>query len=245
MNADKCKLLVTKADENVSLKVDGHLIKGNKSVKLLGVKIDNQLDFNDHVSMIYKKASLKLHALARVSQFMNKDKLKVLMKAFIQSQFGYCQLIWMFHGRVLNNKINRLHERALRLVYKDNISTFDQLLIMDNSFTVHHRNVQNLAIELYKVQNNLSPDFMKSIFKITHGRYDLRNDSSFETSNIKTVHYGSETLSFRGPQIWKIIPEDIKNSSNLQEFKRKIKQWTPIGCKCRICKMFIFNLGFL
>ena len=73
MNPDKCKLLVTKADEDVSLEVDGHNIKGSKSVKLLGVKIDNQLNFNDHVSMIYKKANLKLHALARVACFMNKD----------------------------------------------------------------------------------------------------------------------------------------------------------------------------
>ena len=245
MNADKCKLLVTKADEDVSLEVDGHVIIGCKSVKLLGVKIDNQLNFDDHVSMIYKKASLKLHALARIARFMNTDKLKVLMKAFIQSQFGYCQLTWMFHGRILNNKINRLHERALRLVYKDNFLTFEQLLSIDNSFTVHHRNVQNLAIELYKVQNDLSPNFMKSIFKITTCRYDLRGASSFETNNIRTVYYGSETLSFRGPQIWKIVPEDIKNSTNLHEFKRKIKQWTPSACKCRICKTYIPNLGFL
>ena len=151
----------------------------------------------------------------------------------------------MFHGRVLNNKINRLHERALRLVYKDNISTFEQLLIIDNSFTVHHRNVQNLAIELYKVQNDLAPKFMNSIFKLTNNRYNLRGDSSFETSNIRTVCYGSETLSFRGPQIWNIIPDEIKGSKDITEFKRKIKHWTPTGCKCRICKTYIFNLGFL
>ena len=118
MNADKCKLLITNNDENVSLTVDGHNIEGNKIVKLLGIKIDNQLNFNDHVSSIYKKASLKLHALARVSKFMTHEKLRVLMKAFVESQFGYCPLIWMYHSRVLNNKINKLHERALRLVYK-------------------------------------------------------------------------------------------------------------------------------
>ena len=68
MNADKCKLLVTNSDENVSLVVDGHKIKGNKTVKMLGIKIDNQSNFNDHVSSIYKKASLKLHAFARFSR---------------------------------------------------------------------------------------------------------------------------------------------------------------------------------
>ena len=73
----------------------------------------------------------------RVAHFMNKDKLKTLMKAFIESQFAYCPLIWMFHSRELNNKITKLHERALRLVYSDHISTFDELT--DESLTVHHR----------------------------------------------------------------------------------------------------------
>ena len=119
LKGDKCKLLVSNNDENTSLVIDGHRVTGQRNVKLLGIKIDNILDFNDDVSMIYKKASHKLHALARISPFMNKNKFRVLMKVFIESQFGYCPLIWMFHSRKLNNKIYRLHERALRLVYKN------------------------------------------------------------------------------------------------------------------------------
>ena len=74
---------------------------------------------------------------------------RVLMKSFIESQFGYCSLIWMFHGYGLNNKINRLHEGSLRIVYKDNNSSPKDLLKKDNSSTVHHRNIQLLAIELF------------------------------------------------------------------------------------------------
>ena len=116
------------------------------------------------------KASLKLHALARISPFMNKHKLRILMKAFIESQFGHFPLIWMFHSRTLNNKINRLHER---LVYKDNKSSFQQLLPMDNSFTIHNRNLQKLATEMFKVKNNLSPSFMKSIFPLSRKTYTM------------------------------------------------------------------------
>ena len=72
------------------------------------------------------------------------------MKAFIESQFGYCPLVWMFHSRSLNNKINRIHERALRITYNDKSSNFQELLDKDNSVTIHHRNIRTLAIEIYK-----------------------------------------------------------------------------------------------
>ena len=74
------------------------------------------------------------------------------MKAFIESQFNYCPLIWMDHSRSVNNKINHLHERSLRIVCKDNISSFEDLLKKDRSFTIHQRDIQSLATELFKVK---------------------------------------------------------------------------------------------
>ena len=74
------------------------------------------------------------------------------MKSFIEIQFGYCPLVWMFHGRKLNRKINHLHKRSLRIVYRDDISSFHELLEKDHSFTIHQKNIQSLAIELYKIK---------------------------------------------------------------------------------------------
>ena len=93
MNADKCQLLVTRQSDNISTIIDGQSITCSKSVKLLGVNIDNNLDFSEHVSNICKKVSKKLHALRRVAHCMNKVKLRIIMKAFIESQFGYCPLV--------------------------------------------------------------------------------------------------------------------------------------------------------
>ena len=76
---------------------------------------------------------------------MNKEKLRILAR---ESQFGYCPLIWMFHNRTLNNKINRLHGRTLRLVYNDHDSSFEELLLIDNSLTIHERDIQKLATEM-------------------------------------------------------------------------------------------------
>ena len=79
---------------------------------------------------------------------MTQDKLKLVMKTFM-SQFNYCSLVWMFHSRMLNTKINKLHKMALRLVYKNDSLTFQELLELDNSFTVHERNLPKLATEMY------------------------------------------------------------------------------------------------
>ena len=167
------------------------------------------------------------------------------MNDFITSQFGYSPLVWMFHSRGLNNRINKIHEKALRLVYSDNQSTFSELLIKDSSMTIHERNLQPLAIEVYKTINNLSPVIMKGIFDVKNIPYNLRSTSILCTRNVRTVKNGFNTLSFRGPKIWALVPNYIRISKTLQEFKCKIRKWKSVGCDCNICKVYIPNLGFL
>ena len=107
------------------------------------------MKFDERVNNLCKKACKKLNALVRLTPFMNADKKRMIMKAFIESQFGYCPLVWMFHSRSLNNKINRIHERALRITYNDKSLSFQNLLEKDNCFTIHHRNIKILATETY------------------------------------------------------------------------------------------------
>ena len=126
----------------------------------------------------------------------------------------------MFHSRKLNNKINRLYERALRLVYKNSTLSFNELLTINNSFTVHQRNLQQLATKMFKIINDLTPRFMKSIFPLSSNHYTLRKPT-FQTDNFETVRYGSETLAFRYPLIWESVHIDIKNSTTLAVFKQK------------------------
>ena len=245
LNEDKCHMIITNHSNDLSAMIGNEKVTGSSSVKLLGITIDNKLNFEEHVSNICKKVSLKLHALSRIANHMSMNKLKVIMKAFIESQFSYCPLIWMFHSRQLNNKINKLQERALRIVYKDTQSTFEELLIKDESFTLHQKNLQKLATEMYKINNNLAPSMMEDIFPKNKNPYEMRCNNPFQGFNIRTVKNGSETISFRGPKIWEIVPNDIKNSISLNHFKEQIKKWKPIGCTCRLCKTYIHNLGFI
>ena len=245
LNADKCNLIISKQSEGISINIVDEIIECSSSVKLLGITIDNKLNFDEHVTKICKKASQKLHALARISHHMSQEKLRVIMKAFIESQFGYCPLVWMFYSRTLNNRINKLHERALRLVYKDTRLSFNELLRKDNSFTIHHRNLQKLATEMYKVTNGLAPPIMKSVFPERAIPFNLRNKNNFRAINVSSVFNGTETITFRGPKTWILVPDEIRNAQTLSEFRTKIKKWEPKGCTCRLCKVYIDSLGFI
>ena len=174
-NLGKCHLLLsTKSPEVVS--IDGIQIKSRTVETLLGITIDSELNFDNHLSAICNKVNRKINALGRIANYMSLEKRRIVMKTFIESLFNYCPLIWMFHSRTINNKINRLHERTLRIVYSDFKSSFEGLLMKDNSFSIHEINIQSLAIEIYKLLNGLSSSFLNNVFhKNISNSYDLRN----------------------------------------------------------------------
>ena len=243
-NSGKSHVML-RIDNKLKINVKGSLISNEKIVKLLGVTVDNKLSFEPHLNLVSKKVCEKLHALARVSKFISKKKLRVIMKTFIMSQFSYCPLVWMCHSRTLNNKINKLHEKVLRLVYDDRQSTFEELLNLDKSLTIHQRNLQVLATDLYKVHHGLAPELMNDIFKNRNVKYNFRKNSTFETRNIRSVYYGSESISFIGTKMWELLPSNIKDSENLNIFKLNIKTWKPENCPCRLCKLYTADIGFI
>ena len=115
INADKCHLLVS-TNNTVKIKIANFDITNSKSEKLLGVKFDHKLSFDDHISKLCKKASRKIHALSRVASYINISKRSIFINAFFKSHFSYCPLVWMCHSRDHNGRINRLHERCLRII---------------------------------------------------------------------------------------------------------------------------------
>ena len=225
----------------------------SRQEKLQGVLLESSINFENHVRNFCKKAGSKLNALSRQCKILPFHKRKLLMNSFFDSQFAYCPLVWMCHSRKMNNKINDLHYRALRIIYKDEHSTFHELFFRDNSVTIHHGNIRTLAaVAMYKIQQVLSPDFMNDIFpkrdlsKIESVAGNNRNQNHFYNPvNPRTTSWGLEALKHLGPKVWYAIPNDIKESSTLEKFKANIKKWKPTDCPCKFCKMYLQSLGYV
>ena len=100
---------------------------------------------------------------------------------------------------------------------------------------------------MYKVQNNCSPELMNKVFPINEPiyEYDLRNTTNFATRRIKTVRYGSESLSYLGLRLWNILLDEYKKIQSVKDFKAKIRSWVPENCPCRLCKIYIQHVGFI
>ena len=151
----------------------------------------------------------------------------------------------MFYSRSTNIIINNLQERALRLVNDDYILTFDELLEKDGSFTIHHYNIQMLCIELYKVYRHLSQTIFSELFTRNNSTYNMQSKSDFVIPQVSTVFKGYSSVSYYGPIIWSLVPEKIRYTDSLESFKSKISTGMPKNCRCRICKNYILNVGFL
>ena len=130
----------------------------------------------------------------------------------------------MFHNRSLNNKINRLYERCLRITYSDKHSGFEELLVKDNSVSIHQNNIHTIASEMYKVANDISPEILHDIFKLRENtHYNLRYTSQFLVDPIQSVFNGSEPTSYLVSKIWEQIPFEIKNINSLVVLKKKLE----------------------
>ena len=169
-NADKCHLLVS-TNFAINIKVGNTDINNSTCEKLLGVKLDYKLSFDDPISELSKETSRKIHALARLTSYMNMAKKRILMNAFFKSQFSYCPLVWMFHTCANNSKINRLQERCLRKIYSGKQSSFEVLLEKDSFVSIHQRNLQVLATEMYQVRKGLSPGIITELFEHREEHY--------------------------------------------------------------------------
>ena len=163
-----------------------------------------------------QKTGQMLHALSRVTDYIDLDKRRYLMKKFVTSHFKYCLLVWMLHSRKLNNCII-VYTKELWGSYTGITKevTFSKLLAKDNSLTVHHKKLELLATEVFKIRDNLALDIIKDVFQFKKPTYNLRSiANTFLSRNIRTTYHRQHLA----PKIWKQVLENMKTCGSLRAF---------------------------
>ena len=167
VNSDKFQaIMVNRKEAQAAYKliIDYKEIKTTNSIKLLGINIDDQLKFNEHISILCSKAAMQLNALSRLQKYMGKSEKEAIINSFILSNFNYCPLVWHFSSCESIRKIEKIQKRCLRIILNDYKSDYETLLRNDNKPTMEIRRLRTLAVEIFKTLNEISPPYMKNIF---------------------------------------------------------------------------------
>ena len=171
---------------------------------------------------VSEKANQKLSALARISKLTTPTQRKKLINSFVNAQFTYYPLIWMFSSKGCDKRINKIHGRSFKLILNAHESSFDSLLSTLNEKTIHQRCINVLLTEVYKYLSDYSPDLMNEFFYLRQNHYNLRTFSVFATDNPRNKYLLNSSV-YRANQLWQTIPSEIKGHTSLQFFKDKIK----------------------
>lgn len=206
---------------------DNTEIKSENTVNLLGVLIDDKLNFTQHISACCKKAARQLNALARISKYLDFDSRKIIYNSFIVSNFNYCPMVWHFCGKVNNDKIEKIQERSLRILYRDYDASYEELLKRVDGATMLTARLRIMALEVGKCIAGVNPTFLNSMFEVKPAVYNMRRPIRLVQTRRETVKFGIKTFSYTGSKLWNELPLDYQDLSDIdiQDLKKTLKTW--------------------
>ena len=200
--------------------------------------MDHKLNFDPHISDLCNKATTHLNVLKRLKSFVGFEERKILVQSFVFSNFNYCLLVWHFSSAKSAHKIKKMQERALRFLYNDNNSTYEELLVKSDKCYMHVAHLRNLCIEIYKTMELLNPTFMQYLFHFKLSSRSIRpqrNPYDLHHHRPNQVNSGTNSLRSLAPKVWNSLPNDRTSAVNIIVFKRLVKQWNGVKCNCNAC----------
>ena len=164
-------------EAELGLVINDTQVNSTDSITILGVIVDNKLNFNDHIYTLCAKADKQLNALLRLSKSLDKDSKLAIYKSFIMSNFNFCPVVWMFTSKSSLNRLEDIQRRALRFVLCDYDSCYENLLTAASVHGIRINLLRCLAIEVFKCVNGLNPDYLNKMIHKKSSPYELRDSS--------------------------------------------------------------------
>ena len=238
-NIDKFQMMILHPnirnnDADITIQVDGVTIKSQNTAKLLGITIDRELKFDNHVKTLCNKANAKVQILKRLSRFLSPDCRLSVVRSFVISQFLYCSILFLFCRKFYVNRMDKIVHRALRVVYNDYSATYDELLTKAEIDSLDIQRQKALICEIFRSIINVGPVYMKDIFTIR--KEESRRGLLLAECRTRTSAYGTHSIRALGPKLWNNLSVDIKASKSITELKQNLKNYTGIKCRCALCR---------
>ena len=218
-----------KEDDPSVLNIGKNKIESWAEVTLLGVKIEKQLKFKSHIAELCRKVVYKLHALRRIRKYLTAEKAKLLANAFINSQFTYAPLIWMFAGKSSIGKICKTFFRTLQIVYNNYDKSYHELLNFSDDVSIHQKHFRFLAIEVYK-------SFISILSSYENFSIKIQFSTIYENLPPARPSYVINSQALCASLLWKGLSSNVKQSHNVEEFKLKSRNLGHIHCTCVVCR---------
>ena len=229
-------ICISRSEINVNFQIGNHNINSEKVVKLLGVNIDEKLNFSHHVSTICKKAARQINALQRICKHLEYSSKLRIYESFIASNFEYCSLVYNSFSIGQDKKLEKLNERALRLLCNDYISTYENILSKTNKRMLYVTRKMKLAEFVFKVQHKKAPPLNDTFFKRQITPYHMRDNMKLMKPVYNTVQFGMKSIAYQGPLVWNSLPVDIKIIDDYHAFHVSLRNCNILNsCQCGNC----------
>ncbi len=238
-NPDKFKFIVVKKPsqqlEDITISIGDHTIKSSSSVDLLGLNIDEHLNFRNYIKHMCSKAGAKLNAIKRLTQNLNQGQRKLLVEAHVISQFNYSSIVWHSCGLTETHKMEKLHERCIRFIYDEYNKNYFEILIERNLTTLYGKRMLSMCSEIFRTKNGLNAGYMKDLLEERPSKYPSRNPDNLFIPKANLITYGYKSFRILGPRIWNSLPNEIKEIKSLPKFKDMISNVKMPFCSCKTC----------
>ena len=160
----------------------------------------------------------------------------MLANAFINSQFNWAPLVWMFAGKTWVNRICKICHRTLQVIHNNYQKSCDELLDINKDVHIHQKHLHILALEVFKSIAHINLEFMSYFIENTI-TYNLRNGNRLLLlPPAKSVKFGINSLIFRGSLLWNNLPLNLKSCQTIDESKLELKRLGRIHCTCTMCR---------
>jgi hypothetical protein len=198
-NASKFQLMYLNTsyeNENEILTINYIILHASHSINILGIELDENLNFSSHIDEICNQTGKQVNAMKRIKNYLDKDCKTILYNSYINSSFTYCPIIWMFAGRLNLNKLEKTNKRSLRFVMNKHSSSYEEICSEENQLTIYKKCLKSVALMMYKVKTGTAPEYIKELFISQESPYDMRDNDRYVLPKFRTITYGKKSFKY-------------------------------------------------